>query len=287
MNEFLRGKDYRWIIARYASAARDLPSVPNLIVDVDDEYPEVMASKIQAAKSSWKKLRLTQIYFFNVFYYRSILAKSKMRVFVKFNNRSDSYVLPNIPFQSVMLFEKDGVYNPDSKKLLYIGKLSYSPNTMGIVWFLKNVWPKLLQFDSVLSLTIVSSTYPESELEQIIQKVGNVNLMINPSEVESLYGKHKLVVNPVFSGGGSNIKVSEALWNRRKVISSEFGIRGFEKWREKGIILVPEATSQWPEIIRKQLCSDSSSDSEDFDLFRAENSWEAWEEKLKRILDVY
>jgi len=283
LSEFLSGKSYVRILCRYAVAARDLPPGTPFILDVDDDYSELMQTKIAQQSSILKKLRYRQIFALNRMYYSRILRRANRLIWVRpQGDRGIANVLPNLPFQ--LLFEKELVLQPaKNQHVLFIGKLSYEPNALGVLWFMEKVWPRLREDLRDVQLTLISSARPNPELEALIQSSPGVTLKINVENLVLAYKNHAICIVPVFFGGGSNVKLAEALLMGRKVISSPFGIRGFEPWVDSGLVHLAISPEDWKNKIQELLKEPWEERS--FLQVREEFSIEKWNEDLIRLVN--
>ncbi|MEP0711404.1 glycosyltransferase [Algoriphagus sp.] len=283
LNGFLKGKSYAKVLCRYASAAKDLPDGLKFTLDIDDDYRELMESTIASAPSEWKKIRYKQIYLLNRLFYYRILRRASRLIWVKNQKAGFSgSLLPNLPFQ--VLWRGEIALSPPSEaNLLFVGKLSYGPNAEGIRWFLEKVWPRLYSRNSGMRLTLVSSADPGIDLAELIHSSAGVMLLIGVEDLLPLYKAHALCIVPVFSGGGSNIKLAEALVLGRKVVSTSFGARGFESWIASGLIHLAADAFDWEKTIFSHL--ESPWEEAAFEPVRNHFSLEKWNQHLIGILD--
>ncbi|TFV97263.1 glycosyltransferase family 1 protein [Algoriphagus kandeliae] len=279
--DFLKSKSYDKIFCRYASSARDLPSNCNFYLDVDDDYYEFMKTKISSQTSFWKKIRYGQIFILNRFFYKRILLKSKQLIWVKNQNRR-GHVLPNLPFQ-ILISGFQELPPPRSRNLLFVGKLSYEPNARGIQWFLEKVWPILKEEIPNIKLTIISSVKPKSELKLLFDESTDVKLEINVPNIHSIYKNHAICIVPIFSGGGSNVKLAEALIMGRKVISTNFGARGFENWISSGEIKLANNPKEWLTKISELI--NEPWDEASWEKIRSQFSLKDWDQQFLNILN--
>ena len=107
-----------------------------------------------------------------------------------------------------------------SRQLLFVGSLWYRPNAEGVNWFLAQVWPKVLQDEPGARLLLVGAAAPSVRARWTthprVQAPGFVD------DLGAAYAASAAVVAPIHSGGGSNIKVAEALAHGRACITTEF-----------------------------------------------------------------
>jgi hypothetical protein len=282
LKKFLKGKDYSAILSRHATLAKDLPVVSNLVIDEDDYFEELMSSKIRIEPSLIKKLRYLQILLANKLQYHNLLKKANQIIFAKQQNTSySSFLLPNLPFQSIFNQRQRQFDFPQTENLLFVGKLSYLPNSAGISWFLEEVWTILKAKRPRLRLTIVSVVDPDDVLGELIQRSTDVDLQINIPYLEDVYLNHFLCIVPIFFGSGSNIKLTESLFHYRKVISTAFGARGFEDFVTDGLVTLEENPRDWVKSINSILNTDYAALN-----FVSLDSYFSFEEWQRRFLEI-
>lgn len=116
--------------------------------------------------------------------------------------------------------EEDGILN-----MLFLGTLTWEPNNRGIIWFLKNIMPKLNEKYKKLNLYIVGKT-PSNELKNIATKFNNVVITGYVESVDEYYNKSDFMIVPLFTGSGQRVKIIEAFSKGMPVISTTLGAEG-------------------------------------------------------------
>ncbi len=230
VKELRRQRSYQFIFSRYLGPVASMPSLCKIVCDIDDDFFEVYKTKIKSERKWLRKLRLIQIFILNVIPY--IRAKNKVThlIHVKGIPNKDELILPNLPFQVLLNAGPIELVPCLSKNILFVGKLSYQPNADGLYWFLKEVWPGVVQMDPDVRLTIISSE--KTTHVGLLNCIAAFKNIADAGKVEVLadhYYRHSLVIAPVFYGGGSNIKVAEALLFGRPVFTTTFGAKGYEQ----------------------------------------------------------
>ena len=107
--------------------------------------------------------------------------------------------------------------------VLYVGNLHTPNNVFGLKWFAKKVVPLLEELRIV-----VAGSKPTPEIYDVF-KQSNVQIVANPEEVWSFYGRTRTIVNPVWHGSGVNIKMIEALAAGKPVVATSRGAQGLSK----------------------------------------------------------
>ncbi len=166
-------------------------------------------------------------------YIENIHQKMDRIIYLNKNDFSDfSQHQPNKYFlmdKLIIDFEHNS-YKPknDSKqiKLLFVGSLDWYPNIDAIEWFLDEVL-LFLKSKNLYHFDIVGRD-PSKKLIQKISTFSNVTLHSNVPSIEEYYLNADIVVIPIRSGSGINIKVLEALSYGIPIIMTTFAKRGYD-----------------------------------------------------------
>jgi glycosyltransferase involved in cell wall biosynthesis len=137
---------------------------------------------------------------------------------------------------------------PDSQNILFVGTLNYLPNAEAARWFIKEIWPHILQNHPKATLTIAGPC-PErvpgyDTAHPSICFPGYV------PDLDPLYEKAQLVVCPLQAGGGTRIKIIEAAMYGRPVISTPLGAEGLDFQNPNEIRIKKDAASFINECVR-------------------------------------
>lgn len=209
--------EYQLVIGRYLWPISQLVIPKNVpkIVDLDDfnyRYsreagfsPLILAERIKKTFSHWLARRQLHQY--------------SGAFVVNAQDRHDitqlpTRFLPNIAYGALTKPLSTTVVS--GKKLLFVGSLWYRPNTNGVNWFLKHVWPSVKNFMPEAQLTLVGAA--PSAMRNHWEKFPSVTAPGFVDDLHEAYQQAALVIVPIHIGGGSNIKVLEALAHARPCI---------------------------------------------------------------------
>lgn len=130
--------------------------------------------------------------------------------------------------------------------LIFVGSLDYHPNVEGLKFFTREVWPLLRQRRQSLRLRIVGSR-PGAEL-RAMGDIDGVEVVGQVERVEPYYAEAEAALVPLFSGGGTRLKVLEAFAAGVPVVSTAMGMEGIAA--QAGVhYLAAETAGEWVEAV--------------------------------------
>lgn len=114
-------------------------------------------------------------------------------------------LLPNVVLHTPMLAQPSST----TPRLLFVGSLWYEPNEQAIDWFLTRVWPQVRTAVPQAAFRIIGAG--PAALRERWERHPGVSAPGFAGDLAIEYADATGVVAPILSGGGSNIKVIEAL----------------------------------------------------------------------------
>ncbi len=107
---------------------------------------------------------------------------------------------------------------PHGSRLLFVGAMWYGPNAEAMDWFLRRVWPLVRSNRPDAELLIAGAASP-SALAAWASHPG-VEAPGFVTDLSACYQNSSLVLLPMLRGGGTNIKLLEAMAHRRPCLVS-------------------------------------------------------------------
>lgn len=110
------------------------------------------------------------------------------------------------------------------KQLVFVGQMSYHANVEGIIWFVREFWDAIRKRFPELKLTIVGSDPAPSVLA--LQQPGAIEVTGTVPDVLPYYQNAFASIVPLQTGGGTRLKILEAMAAGAAVVSTALGAEG-------------------------------------------------------------
>ncbi len=135
----------------------------------------------------------------------------------------------------------------DPARLLFLGSLDWRPNLDGVSQLLDHVFPVLQSHLPQASLWLVGRNPPEW-LRQRVAVTPGVELHADVADVVPFLGSCGLMVVPLRIGGGSRLKILEALACGTPVVSTRIGAEGLSLQPGQHLGVVEEVNDLVPAL---------------------------------------
>ena len=112
----------------------------------------------------------------------------------------------------------------DERTLLFTGTLSHPPNSEGIRWFATEAWPHVRAALPDARLLVVGHD-PPRQVSALDGRDG-IEVIGSVPDMAPWFERATAVVVPLLSGGGTRLKVLEAMASGRAVASTSIGCEG-------------------------------------------------------------
>jgi glycosyltransferase involved in cell wall biosynthesis len=143
----------------------------------------------------------------------------------------------------------DSIQSPiKPNRIVFVGSMDYHANIEGIVAFAREVWPAFHQHHPHLVFTIVGRD-PAAEVRQLAAIAG-VEVTGTVADVRPYYREALAAIVPLRVGGGSRLKILEAMAAGVPVVSTALGAEGLEVEHGENI-LVADINMQFLDTITR------------------------------------
>ncbi len=149
-------------------------------------------------------------------------------------------VLPNLPDPE--LLERPALSFATEPVILYFGTLSWPPNVEGLEYLLNDVFPALRERMPEARLLIAGKGAPR-RLRRLARRTAGVEFLGPVGDAEPLYRRARLFVEASRSGGGTRLKVLNAMARGLPVVASPEGAEGLDAVPGEHLLVAHDAES--------------------------------------------
>src|SRR5262245_45838464 len=114
---------------------------------------------------------------------------------------------------------------PDGRTVVYFGLLRYVPNVDGVIHFIKDIWPRIAEAHPEARCKIIGGRPPPSLLALAGPRVELTGFV---SDLRPHLAAAAAVVVPLRLGGGTRLKIVEAMAMGKAIVSTALGAEGIE-----------------------------------------------------------
>ncbi|MEI6312111.1 MAG: glycosyltransferase [Bacteroidota bacterium] len=175
-------------------------------------YYKILAKQVKA----FEKLNLTKV--------DSVISISKRdeSILQALSNFTTSYVAPACIDEKTI---KIDTTKTSYKSIFFLGALDWIPNLEGIQWFIDKIFPSVLSSCPETNLYIGGRNIPTSFYEN---KHQNIHILGEIKEVNELMNAHQIMIVPLLTGSGMRIKIIEAMFYGKCIVSTTIGAEGID-----------------------------------------------------------
>lgn len=125
-----------------------------------------------------------------------------------------------------------------AETILFCGHLGYQPNVDAMRWFVIEVLPRIVAQIPQVKVLFVGSN-PGENTKQIPAHPA-VFFHYNVPSMSLYYQKASLFIVPILSGGGTRVKILEALACRRPIVTTALGAEGLDVKDQKHCLIADD-----------------------------------------------
>ncbi|MDD3253993.1 MAG: glycosyltransferase [Lachnospiraceae bacterium] len=191
------------------------------------EYQITGDLKIKEDAEYWKSIELTLMSKAAVSYYPSYIERDAI------HEIDDTIPVKDITAYVFDIFKTD-IQADFAKRegLLFVGGFAHPPNVDAVLWFAKDIYPRIRQQmeaagQKAPDFYVVGSKVTEEI--RALEQPGNgiiIKGFVSEEELTELYASCKLVVVPLRYGAGVKGKVVEAIYNGAPIVTTSIGAEG-------------------------------------------------------------
>jgi len=228
LERLVREEEPEVLVYRYLrhSVQAGLPPGPLKILDFDDVDATTMRSEaMQKGNPFIRAAALRQARQMETAQWRALASFDHVWAVSEADRRNitqaPASVLPNIPFRP----EPPGPPTAPEHVIGVVATWSYAPNRRGLLRFIESVWPRIRAEAPGAVLRIFGRGVSE-ELRRAIEAIPGVEARGQVERIADAYAQSAFMIAPVYSGGGTKIKVIESLAMGRALVATPHAHEG-------------------------------------------------------------
>ena len=129
---------------------------------------------------------------------------------------------------------------PSGQNVVFVGSLDWLPNIDAVQWMLNAIWPVIRQSCRTAQFHIVGRR-PSRRLQKLVALHDGVHLWADVPDVREHLWSAAVVVVPLRVGGGTRLKIFEALACGKAVVSTAVGSEGLGVTPDEHIVIASRA----------------------------------------------
>jgi len=179
-------------------------------------------------------------------------------------------------------FKAENGNTPKETALIYTGGMNMFANKDAVMYFLKDIWPKIRAEIPDVKFYAVGQD-PPPELLQVAEKDRAVVITGYVDDIRPYVAQSSVYVVPLRVGGGTRLKILDAMAMRKAIVSTTIGAEGINATDGKNILLAdkPGDFAAKTLMLLKSAAKRSILGAEARKLVESEYSWEIIGRKLQ------
>ncbi|WAJ24552.1 glycosyltransferase [Lacrimispora xylanolytica] len=155
--------------------------------------------------------------------------------------------LRNIPIFTYEALDENNAPDLEGRKnLLFVGGFGHPPNIDAVLWFAKDIFPRIQKVYPDIIWNIVGAN-PTDEIKSIANDHIHLLGFVSDERLKEIYSECRLVVVPLRYGAGVKGKVVESVYNQSPMITTQIGAEGLSL--EEGAFAVAEADASFADKV--------------------------------------
>lgn len=186
-------------------------------------------------------------------------------------------------------FQGAGGQSGASRRIVYVGKMNYYPNIEAATHFVERIWPVVRERLPGTTLTIAGSD--PAEAVRALDRVEGVTVTGTVPDVRPFYRDVLAAIVPLRTGGGTRLKILEAMAAGVPVISTRMGAEGLSVEPGRNILFADvDDPGEWVANLRRLAEAPEESAkmaARGIELVRTRYDWDIVSDGLRRTYDEW
>lgn len=133
--------------------------------------------------------------------------------------------------------------------LVFAGGLSWYPNVSGIRFFVREIWPLLKQQRPAIKLYLAGRS-PAAAIAELAQSDPAIELVPDPVDIRPWVWKASVFICPIIDGGGTRLKILDALAMGKAIVSTTIGAEGLDVKSGQHLLVADQPEEFAAQVVR-------------------------------------
>jgi glycosyltransferase involved in cell wall biosynthesis len=172
----------------------------------------------------------------------------------------------------------------NNKNIIFAGRLDQYSNRESILYFCAKVWPIIKKQNPDIRFVIIGNN-PPAKLAEIANKDKNIDLLGYVDDVRPHFATAMISVCPIKDGGGTRIKILDALAMGMPIVSTSIGCEGIDVTPGIDVFIAdtPQEFADKVNSILTDICKRQSLSKNARKTAEDKYSWKVISEKLDHV----
>ncbi len=246
------------------------------------EHPNLCVSKYIAIQK--KKMRKLEYKYFHSVDRCFVCSEHEAEKIRNIEPKTPLAVVPNGVDIDHFRRRKDFPKETEKQRLIFVGAMDYYPNTDGVLFFAEEILPLILQKKPNVEFLVVGNN-PSRSIKELESRLP-IGVVGHVADVRDYIESGHVFVVPLRSGGGTRLKVLDAMASSIAVVSTSLGAEGIRVKNEENILLA-DTPEKFAESVLRLLNDASLSEKIRKNGNKLVNKHYSWTTVGKTLLSAY
>ena len=119
-----------------------------------------------------------------------------------------------------------GIGDPDPHEVVFVGSMTHQPNVDSVQYFCSDIWPLVRQGNPNARFSVVGAYPPDSV--KALGSIDGVSIIGQVPDIRPYVHSAAVYVVPLRIGGGTRLKILDAMAMSKAIVSTSIGCEGLE-----------------------------------------------------------
>ncbi|MBI4167037.1 MAG: glycosyltransferase [Acidobacteria bacterium] len=137
----------------------------------------------------------------------------------------------------------------EAHSLIFAGSLRWYPNISAVSYLVREIWP-LIKHQEPAARLYVAGQFPSEKMVGWLKGHRDIEVVASPEDIRPWVARAAVFVCPVLDGGGTRIKILDAMAMGKAVVSTSIGCEGLAVKHGENILIGDSPAEFADEVVR-------------------------------------